>query len=359
MRLIFAPFGSYLTATRGLGAPEARICYQRAEPLCRSLGRPLLLCVALTGQWRYSLHTDKLPATLQIAERVHSLAQEQNKPALMLHAYRALAVTLFFSGDFEAARQYAMRGIQIWRSGSAQSPLEEVYAPAVICLCFNALSDWHLSEIASCQATIAEAISLAKKLNDINALVFALSSAAALAAYERNLGEVDHFASDLIELSTRHSFVHWRARGAIYRGWARSASGEVTEGISWIEDGIRDYRATGTILLLPFFLALKAEALHLVNRTSEALETIREAEVLARRSAERWWCADLLRLRGVFLANLGAEETQIEASFCEASRIARDQNSISLGKRAEASYAEYRRQKASALGGHGFRLPLC
>ena len=35
--------GLYLTATRGLGAPEARICYERAESLCHSLNRPLLL----------------------------------------------------------------------------------------------------------------------------------------------------------------------------------------------------------------------------------------------------------------------------------------------------------------------------
>jgi len=48
----------YLTATRGLGAPEPRICYERAEPLSRFLNRPLLLCVALIGQWRYSLITD-------------------------------------------------------------------------------------------------------------------------------------------------------------------------------------------------------------------------------------------------------------------------------------------------------------
>ena len=46
--------GKYLTATRGLAAPEARICYERVEPLCHSLGRPLLLYVPLIGQWRYS-----------------------------------------------------------------------------------------------------------------------------------------------------------------------------------------------------------------------------------------------------------------------------------------------------------------
>ena len=54
---------------------------------------------------------------------------------------------------------------------------------------------------------------------------------------------------------------------------------------------------------------------------------------------------------------MGAEETQIEASFCEAIRIAKEQKSVSLATRAEATYAEYRRQKASGLGGRGFRLP--
>jgi hypothetical protein len=55
---------------------------------------------------------------------------------------------------------------------------------------------------------------------------------------------------------------------------------------------------------------------------------------------------------------MGAEETQIEASFREAIRIAREQKSVSLEKRAEATYAEYRRQKASGSEGRGFRLPL-
>ena len=173
---------AYLTAARGLGAPEARICYERAEPLCRLLNRPLLLCVALIGQWRYSLLHGQADGTMQIAERVHSLAQEQNDAALMIEAYRALAVTLYHSGDFETAQQYAMRAVQIWRSGSVQSHTEDPYTPVVVCLCYEARSRWHLGEIASCQATIAEAISLAKELNDMNALAIALSWAADLAA---------------------------------------------------------------------------------------------------------------------------------------------------------------------------------
>jgi hypothetical protein len=62
---------------------------------------------------------------------------------------------------------------------------------------------------------------------------------------------------------------------------------------------------------------------------------------------------------GYDLTATGADETQIEASFCEAISIAKKQKSVSLEKRAEATYAEYRRQKASGSGGRGFRLSLC
>jgi predicted ATPase len=175
--------------------------------------------------------------------------------------------------------------------------------------------------------------------------------------YERNLAEVDRLTSDLIELSTRQNFAHFVHLANIYRGWVRSVSGDTAKGIPWIEQGIRDYRANGTTLVVPSLLGLKAEALHLADRTPEALEAIKEAQALAARSGEHR-TAELHRLRGVFLTAIGADETEVEASFCAAISTAKQQKSVSLEKRAEATYAEYRRQKASGSRGRGFRLSL-
>jgi hypothetical protein len=174
--LILMQAALYLSLTRGMQAPEVRICYERAEPLCHSLNRPLLLYVALIGQWRYSLATDKLPATMEIAKRVYSLAQEQNDSALLIKAYMALAATLYFLGDFESAQQNALRGVQIWRSGRVQFPVEEVDAPPIGCLCQKALIEWLFGEIAVCQATMAEAIALAKELDNMHGLGGSLAS---------------------------------------------------------------------------------------------------------------------------------------------------------------------------------------
>jgi hypothetical protein len=349
----------YLTATRGMGAPEARVCYERVESLSNSLDDPQLQYRALMGQWRYSLFTDKGSATLQIAERIYSLAEKRNDPAVMVGGYIALACTHHFLGDFETARERAIRAVQIWRSGALRSHREEPIAAAVACLWYKALSDWHFGEIADCHATMAEAISVAEEMNDMHGLAAALFWAGAIGQFEWNPAKVERLASDLIARSMSHNFPIWLAMGAILRGWARSLSGDTTNGIARIEAGIREFRATGSIAAMPYFLALKAEALYSADRTSEALEAVKDALVMVERFEERWWLAELYRLRGILLAAVDADENQIAASFNEALRIAKEQKSISLEKRAEETYAEYRRNRASEDHAGGFRLPLC
>jgi len=356
--IILTQAGLYLTATRGYAAPEVRNCYERVEPLCHSLDRPLLLYAALLSQWRYSLATDKLNVAMEIAKRIYSLADGLDDATLMVGAYRSLATTLLLQGDFESALQHARRGIQIWRIGGLRSLVEEVHAPAILCLSFGAVCEWMLGEMASCQAMMQEALSLAKTLNDSHALAMALYLEGGLRHFENDLAGVERCASDLIELSTRHHFASWLAAGEILHGWVRSVSGQASAGVLRIEEGINDWRATGATFCLSSSLAFKSEALYLAHRTQEALAAIKEAEELVARSGERFYLAELHRLHGVYLTAMGAEEKLIEASFREAILIANGQKAHSLTTRAEKSYAEYRRRKSSDTGRHGFRLPL-
>jgi hypothetical protein len=126
-----------------------------------------------------------------------------------------LAATFYFLGDFESSQQHAMRGAQIWRSKGILSPVEEPIAPAVTCRCHPALAEWHLGETASCQATMDEAITLAKELNDMHALAQALWNEAVLAHYERP-AELFRFAPDPSRRrSARLPFVNeWAIDGA-------------------------------------------------------------------------------------------------------------------------------------------------
>ena len=85
----------------------------------------------------------------------------------MLAAYQVFAAIFYFLGEFDSSRTYARKGVQIWRSGSVQSPVvEEFQAPVVGCLTYKAMCNWHFGEIAACHALMDEAISTAKELKD-------------------------------------------------------------------------------------------------------------------------------------------------------------------------------------------------
>jgi len=54
-------------------------------------------------------------------------------------------------------------------------------------------------------------------------------------------------------------------------------------------------------------------------------------------------------LRGVCLTAISADDTQIEASFQAAIRIAKEQKAVSHEKRAQGNHEEYRRQSGRSF----------
>ena len=67
-----------------------------------------------------------------------------------------------------------MRGIQLWRSGGVQSPVEEFIAPSVHCLVLRPYLIGISGRSPVATRPWREAISLAKELNDMHALALAL-----------------------------------------------------------------------------------------------------------------------------------------------------------------------------------------
>src|SRR5438105_1733158 len=109
----------------------------------RSVGNDSLLYSVLLSQWRYSLVTNYLTVTIKLAKDLYALATKESDPALLLGAYRALATSLYFRGQFEHTRKYTAQAIDIWKPERASS-VEEYYAPIVTCLAIDALSLWQL-----------------------------------------------------------------------------------------------------------------------------------------------------------------------------------------------------------------------
>jgi predicted ATPase len=108
-------------------------------------------------------------------------------------------------------------------------------------------------------------------------------------------------ANVAITLSTEHGFAANLAIGTLLRGWTLAEQEQGMEGIAQIHEGLAAWRATGAELLRPYFLALLAEAYGNAGQAEEGLSALNEALEIAHNTGERWWEAELYRLKGELL----------------------------------------------------------
>jgi predicted ATPase len=126
--------------------------------------------------------------------------------------------------------------------------------------------------------------------------------------------------------------------GIILLGWALAEQGQGEEGIAQIRKGLASWQATGAELYRPYWLALLAEAYGKVGKIEEGLAVLTEALDAAHKNGERYYEAELYRLKGELLLVLSAEnQSEAEVCFRQAIDIARQQSATSLELRAVTS----------------------
>ena len=112
------------------------------------------------------------------------------------------------------------------------------------------------------------------------------------------------------------------------------------ERIGHLRGSIAEFKASGAARLrLPYYLSLLAQVCGKAGHAEEGLASIDEALAEARAHNERWWDAELHRLRGELLLMHGADASDVEAAILQAIEIARSQRARSLELRATMSLA--------------------
>jgi predicted ATPase len=111
-----------------------------------------------------------------------------------------------------------------------------------------------------------------------------------------------------------------------------------------MHQGLANYQATGTVLDLPWYLGILAEAYGSANRTDAGLDTIAEALAIAAKAG--YYEAELHRLKGELLRQHTVSNVfQVETCFQQALDIACRQQAKSLELRAAMSLARLWQQQ--------------
>src|SRR5262249_22666330 len=97
---------------------------------------------------------------------------------------------------------------------------------------------------------------------------------------------------------SEHGLVMYQAMAAVLRGWTVMKQGRPDEAIEQMQQGLAALQATGTELVRPHFLALLAEAFDKAREDKEARRALDDALALGDRKGERYYEAELYRLKG-------------------------------------------------------------
>lgn len=292
----------------------------------------------MDGLWGYNLTRGNLQTALELAQQCLRLAENVDNSALLMEANRLLDETHYFRGEFLAARKHLEQGHEIYNPRQHHTHAT-TYAqdPGVAFLSYGSWLWWLLGYPDRAQEMSRKALAHGQTLSHLGSQAYALTWAA---VFHQMLGEVQatsELAERAITLSVEQGFALFLGVVVTLQGWAQAQAGQIEEGIIQMRQGIKDLRATGAELWLTNAFALLAEAYGQKGQFDKGLMALDEALGFVDKHEERWWEAELYRLRGELLLLQGVADNVIENDFRRAIDIARKQKAKSLELRATMS----------------------
>jgi class 3 adenylate cyclase/predicted ATPase len=355
--------GTSLMATRSYAAPETGQAYRRALTLSQQVGTPEQHFSALRGIWQFHLLRAELAPARVLGEHLLSQAQQIHDPALRLEAHRALGSTLFWRGEWGAARAHFEQSLALYdpqqhRVHTVRYGLD----PGVVCLTYVALALWGLGYPDQARQRSQEGLRLAQEIAHPVSLTFALTFTAMLHQFCRESALTQHWTETTIALAGEHGLVQWLQMDTFLRGWARTEQGDVEAGIAQMRQGMTGWWAMGADLHRPYFLALLAEAYGKVGQVDEGLRVLDEALAAVRDHDERLNEAEVYRLKGDLTLQGATSEPRpcaaAEVSFRQALALSQHQEAKAFELRAATSLSRLWQQQGKRTEARELLVPV-
>jgi predicted ATPase len=358
---LYIALGAALLMTKGQSAPEVAQAYTQARTLCQQVGETPELVPVLYGLWRFDVLRPQLSTACELAETLLHLAQRTDDPALAVIAHYALGTTWLWRGTLPTARQHLEDGIAHYTPDQHRLPVFRMgHDPGLACRAFAAWTLWVLGYPAQALACLHESLVLAHALSHPFSLAFARCRAAFVLQVCRDVPAVLEQAEAAVVLSTAQGFSQWTPWGTSMRGWALAMQGQGEAGMAQVRQGITAYRATGAALHVPYFCTLLADVCDHLGYPTDGLQALAEAHALVEQHEERWWEAEVCRLRGVLLLQQPAIQQEAAAAACfqQALDVARRQEAKSLELRAAMSLARLWQRQGKRAAAYALLAPI-
>jgi DNA-binding winged helix-turn-helix (wHTH) protein/predicted ATPase len=336
--------GVPLSAIEGYAATDVGSIYTRARELCRRLGDPPEVSRVIWGLWSFYLLRAELGTARGIAEELLPLAKRLSDPGLTMRSHVAMEITHIHFGEFVHALDHFDTALSLYDPAQhREDAFLYTMNLGVVMRSFGAFALWFLGKPDQALQRTQESLSLAREISEPHTLCRSFLFAAMLHHLRRDSRSAQQCAEAAIAVSGEHNLVMYHGYATITRAWAMIDQGFEETSIENMREGLAARQATGTELMRPHLLAQIAEVLGKTHQSQEGLRVLEDALAITDRTGERYYEAELYRLKGELLLIEGTN--QVEQCFRQSIEIARRQEAKSLEVRASTSMARLYRDQ--------------
>ena len=361
LRLCLA-LGGPLIATSGYAAPDVERVFRRSQELCQQLGGTPQLFPALWGLFGFFLVRAELPTAQQLAAQMLQLAEQTQKPNLLLEGHFVQGQMDFHLGEMTLARDHLHKSVRLYMSQARPTdPSRTVQDTGVAALSYLASTLWLLGYPDQSLARVAEAVDVAQDLKHPLSLVWALNYAAGIHRFRRERHAAARQVEAAVQLATDQGLPFWVVLGKLLRSWALSQPGQEEKQIAQLKHDLSTWQAMGSAVSLSNYLALLAEMHQQAGQAEAGLDVVEAALNEIHRTGERWYEAELYRLKGELTLQFDVQgskfkiqdsETEAEVCFERAIAIAQRQEAKSWELRATLSLSRLWQTQGKSAAAH-------
>ena len=296
---LYLALGLSRTFTIGL-APQAAAAWAKAFDIAEALNDKEYQLEALWGLWFYHIGAGEYRAALQVAQQFCGIAESASDIQM---GDRLVGVPLHCLGEHAAARNRIERLLAADPgSSNASRGVRFRFGQPTAARVILAQMLWlqgfpDMAQNAAC-ASAEEARAMGHAISLCDALAQAVCPIAILTG---DLPAADQAVAMLLDHSGRHALGPWSVLGHAWRAVLLVKRNELGLGLRLLRDTLDELRQVRFAFHYTGFLAALAEGLAKAREFAQGLRVIEQALERCEQKEERWYVAELLRVKGEIL----------------------------------------------------------
>jgi class 3 adenylate cyclase/predicted ATPase len=347
-----------LIATGGYVTSELAENYSKAGELCTKLGEDKAMFPVMYGQWVIPYVRGDMATALTNSERFLRRAERADDVGLLMMGHRIYGSSLVWRGDTAHGSEHLKRALSMYRPEHDQLAYVFSQHPRTAALAHLCLALQHLGHLDQAMAAGWEAITEAKRIEHFNSIAYSLCFVSLLIMLRQDLNTLKQTAGELLTLAEQHNAAYWALWARPMLGWIKAEEGNGEAGIQEMHQSTAKLQEQGANLWVPQSLLLQAEILGRTAQFQNAYQLLDEAQALIERYDQRFYEAELHRVRGTVILSERGNLDSVAVNFDRAIEVARRQNSHFLELRATVDKARLLCMRGPRKAAHDLLAPV-